>query len=1128
MNPSPASGEAAPSPGEAALSRSEGPAAASREEAGPRREEVTVLYARFDHLPAPARMRAVAEHARSLDEAGYRSARAALNTADPDDRSLALFLAVVRRDLDAVGLALADPVLRPRALAAAIRLPVSETALEPLVLSPVRAVREDTYRVLRLSRRAAFADRMLPHVHERHGDAAARLLPACTPEAVGAWLPRFSAVPRTVLHRLARTAPLALAGHLASQPPAADRWEAGRLRSRYRHLTDVLTARDPEAAALLARRAPHLLTDRAARVLLLRPGRLAATLRQNGSPTIPIEPRALTRRARRALAACPAEDVALLADVLRVEHRGIGPGGAPSPAEPLLALLPPAERRRAVEERSVRGAGAWIGRAGTVAALDPADRTVAVRRLLEGRTGRRAYPYSAIVSLLPLAEAEGPLRELSTGDRPYERHLAWAALLRCAVAQDDPREFARILLSCERAWHDQEEVRRMALLAAGDAPGRLLAAAPYAALRDAAITTVQSRDSTAGTLAAAARLLRRTVVAVARAGDTECAARLVGLLLRVLADPRGSATATPLTLDGPAARALGERCGTPEGPELALLAGLFARHLAALPALDAALGRAVAADPLGDAGRTAAALRLADPATREARCAELLALEPSLATVPVLWLTLSRRRTDLLDAALGSGLPPGWAPRQTRRGLGRWLPHQRALLDARLARTAADEDVPLRERTDAAALLGDAGALYELAASAPQPVAAAAYAALGERAAESGGVAAHPATLDLLLERSGTGGVRGRGAAAGAGALLATVSDERAAARFARLLVDTTGSVGGRKAAARGLSALSSPAALAAMLGGWDAPGQHRDVLAVLVAPLAEHLDRPGVAERFAAQLHHRTVRERLAAVRPVRPEAAAARLRFLLRTAAAAEREPALAAAQALRGPAPADREMCARAVAVVADPDRPHPVRKAVAELLCGWAEPGPHHEDLVDALGALVDGARDGAPDVRRDALRVLAALEESHGDGPAGGHDAVADALERAGLRHAAARVALAAALAALAHGDPSPARWRRWLALAGERCGCLDIVRHQRLRPAGGPPPAADVFAAVLAVLREHASATAGLAAVQLVVRAGGDARWAEPWPAELDRLRASDHAEVAEAALLADLARPDA
>ncbi|WPW28026.1 hypothetical protein P6B95_12030 [Streptomyces atratus] len=1092
------------------------------------REEVTALYTRFERLPYPARMRAVAEHTRSLDDTAYRAAHTALDGGNPDERRLALFLAVVRRDLDAVSRALDDPLLRPRALAAAIRLPVDEQALEKLALGDLRNVRHHTYRILRLSRRTALADRLLPQVHERHGDEdAARLLPACTPEAAEQWLPRLVQVPHGVLHALARTAPAALAAHLADRLPAgsADRSEHRGLRGRSRYLVNRLTARDPAAGLLLLDRAPHLVTGTATATLLRAPAAVLASVRRTGTERLPLAPEPLPRRVLSALAACTQEDVALLTGVLRVESPREPRSFRTHPApEPLLTLLPPARRRRVVESRSADGLTDWRGELGGVASLAPADRAEIATRWLNGRAGRRTYPRSLIAALLPLPEGEPRLRELACAHRPFERAAAWPALLECAALHGDPEEYARVLTSCERAWHDQEEVRRATLAAAGTVPDSLLDAAPYAALRDAAMTTVQSRDSTRASLVAAESWLRRTAVSAARRGDLDRAAEVVGLLIQVLADPRGSGTVRPLPLDREAAVGVWELGSPWSAGRLVLFGALFVRHLPHIPALDEAIGRAAALGLSdGRQARRAAELWLADPVTREQRCAELLAADPLSVVVPVVWRTIARRRTDLLDTVLGSGLPPHWAPRMRRSVLGRWLPRQRAALDAQLSRLAADEEVPLLERTDATALLGETGSLRLLAGTAPQPVAAAALTALGERAADSGGVPAHPETLDFLLGHAGTGGVRGRAAMTGVRAMLDTVPDDEAIARFSRVVMDVTGSVGSRKAAVRGLSALSSPTAFAAVLAGWDAPGQHRDVHATMVEVLVTRMDVAAVAERFTAQLHHAAVRERVMAARPDRPSAADALRRFLACTVATGEEASATAAVHALRGTqvtAPVGEVV---AVAVT-DSGRPRGVRDEAARLLCEWATTEEGRSGLKGALDAVVSQVRSVDEGERRDALLVLDSLKRGYGQRPVAALDAVTEALRAAGLVHAASGVALSAALSSLTDSDEwTVGRWDRWLALAGERPGALDAIRYEWRGPRPVLPIAA--IGTVVAALRARGSAVAGLAAVELVVRAGDNTRWADPWPDQLTALRDSEHPDVAEAALLADVRR---
>lgn len=1091
------------------------------------REEVTALYTRFEHLPYPARMRAIAEHTRALDDAAYRAAHTALDAGNPDERRLALFLAVVRRDLDAVARALTDPLLRPRALAAAIRLPVDEHALTALALGDLRDVRHHTYRILRLSRRSALADRLLAQVHERHGDDdAARLLPACTPVAAEQWLPRLVQVPLGVLHALARTAPAALAAHLADRLPAgrADRSEPRGLRGRSRYLVTRIGARDPAAGLLLLDRAPHLVTGTATAALLRAPAAVLALLRRTGTERLPLAPEPLPRRVLSALAACTQEDIALLASVLRVEspggRRAFGQELAP---EPLLALLPPAQRRRVVESRSADGLTDWRGELGGVASLLPADRAEIATRWLNGRAGRRTYPRSLIAALLPLPEGEPRLRELASAHRPFERAAAWPALLDCAARHGDPEEYARVLTSCERAWHDQEEVRRATLAAAGSVPEPLLDAAPYAALRDAAMTTVQSRDSTRASLVAAEEWLRRAAVSAARKGDLTRAEAVIGLLVHVLADPRGPGTVRPLPLGREAAVGVWKLGGPRAARALVLFAALFVRHLPHIPALDEAIGRAARDLSRGRHARQAADLWLADPATREQRCAELLAAVPLSVVVPVVWRTVARRRTDLLDTVLDSGLPPHWAPRMRRSVLGRWLPRQRAALDAQLSRIAASDEVPLLERTDATTLLGETGSLRMLAGTAPQPVAAAALTALGERAADSGGVPAHPETLDFLLGCAGTGGVRGRAAMTGVRAMLGTVPDDEAVARFSRVVMDVTGSVGSRKAAVRGLSALSSPTAFAAVLAGWDAPGQHRDVHATMVGVLVTRMDVAAIAERFTAQLHHAAVRERVMAARPDRPSAADALSRFLAYTVATGEKVSATAAAHALLGTvvtAPVGEVIAA----AVTDSGRPRGVRDEAARLLCEWATTQEGRSALEGALDAVVSQVRSVEEGERRDALLVLDSLKRGYGPRPVAALDAVTEALREAGLVHTASGVALSAALSSLTQADEGMVeRWDRWLALAGERPGALDAIRYEWRGPRPVLPIAA--IGTVVAALRARGSAVAGLAAVELVVRAGGDTRWVDPWPDQLAALRDSGHPDVAEAALLADVRR---
>jgi hypothetical protein len=402
-------------------------------------------------------------------------------------------------------------------------------------------------------------------------------------------------------------------------------------------------------------------------------------------------------------------------------------------ADPLLALVPPQDRLRLVRERMPVGRGAAYTPVRAVAALEPHHRAEIIRPYLE-REGRSGFVRARLGSLLPLPEAEPLLRAMTEAHRVHQRALAWPALLAAAHHHGDPAEYRRVVASCERAWHDQYSVREAALAQAAEAPSLLLAAVPYTVLRDAALTTVQSRDSTAHTLKAAERWLRRSVLGAAARGDASRAAAVALLLAEVVADPKWTGGRTPLRVDAPTARAI----WTASAPaslrpaRLVALAGLLEDHATDLAGLDDLVRRvALEGEDLQEAAR-AAQVWLADPATREPRCAGLLAAGRSFAGVPrVLW-TVAARRTDLVEALLAAGGPGPWVPRVPHALTGRWLPAQRTLLGRHLARVAADEDAPLRQRADAAALLRDAPALGRLVAEAPQPVGAAALTALGE------------------------------------------------------------------------------------------------------------------------------------------------------------------------------------------------------------------------------------------------------------------------------------------------------------------------------------------------------------------------------------------------------------
>ncbi|MFE0175421.1 hypothetical protein ACFWZ2_24175 [Streptomyces sp. NPDC059002] len=1125
------------------------------------------LTAHFAPLPFPARMTALARYGRTLTPAAYATLHHTLDAGDEGERHTALFLAVARRDLPTISHALTDPLLRRRALSAAIRLPVPEQALERLALSETRAERHETYRVLRLSGRSALAGRLLPEVYERYGSRdASQLLPACPPATVAAWLARLDP-PMGVLNALARTAPLAVVDLLVSR----SRSKAGNARYSFtrqsRAVASLAAERDPEAGLVLLEQARELLTDRAARSLLRRPGRVLEILRATppgpdgelaelGLPAGPLPPS--VRRAVRELNLADQQDLARRCPANRPrmrypERQEVAPDG-------LLALLPAPERRRLLEERAERLRSVRSLPVTTLAALEPADRAEMVLPWAE-RWLRRERAVSHLAVALPLASGEPLLREIAGRHRIHHRMLGWPALLACAELEGDPTEFARIAVDCERAWHDQEEVRHRALRQLGGAPPRMLAALPERVLRDAALTTVQSRDSTDRTLAAAEQLLRRTTESAATQGSPERAAYLAQLLCQVVADSRRRGPVAALCLAESEAQSLwaslGQEARTRPGRGV-YLAELLAPHLTALPELDALARRTALEHEDPHVAARAAEAWVTPARIREARCAELIGLDASFAAVPLVLRTVASRRTDLLDVVLAAarrGLTgrvrpraAAWVPNLPQGVTHRWLPGQRKRWDEHHARVALDESAPLCTRADAAARLRDPALITRLADDAPQPVAAAALGALGDVIAanftdstELTGVSpAHQPFLDLLLRHAATGGVRGRAAMSSVRHLLEAVPDRRAVGMLAPVARAADVPVGSRKEAARGLGTLTGAAAHDALLAAWDAPHQHRDVRAVLARGLLSAIDRPEVADRLARCGGEPAVREAVIhpgpGPGPVPHSMAEPYRGFLTRLVRQGDADTVRAACQALPGWLAPDSGDAMRAVADVAvDENRTHREWDAAVRQLVRFPT-GPVARDILNrAFRQLGDRADTGdpqaradteAPQGRVDALRrlvVLSAIVRARQGTTVTLQvaDALAQTLRRAGLRPQAAHLLWETALVATRLGRYDAQRWQLLIDLLEERPGRLAPASERYLDMRR--PHAREALLTAARMLRERGTPVTGALALELVRAGGRESSWDVAWQDELAGLREHEDHDTALAALLVDV-----
>ncbi|MFJ1702121.1 hypothetical protein [Kitasatospora sp. NPDC088346] len=1066
--------------------------------------DIPQQLAQFDRLPRPARQAALARHARALAPDAYEALHAALDSGDTQARHTALFLAVVRRDLVRVRSALDDPLLRARALAAAGRLPVPDEVLADVARTAPRAHRHALYRLLRRSRRHTLADRLLPEVDRLHGgQEAARLLPACTPALVDTWLPRLP-VPEGVLRSLARTAPRPLTECLlrqAGQP--ADAQLPVRQRDQ---LIAGATRRDRDAGLTVLHNRPDLLPAEAVVDLLAEPAAVVAALREN-AVDLPVPVGELPERIRRALRALPAEDLALLARTCRPKA-SLGPFGQPRP-EPVLQLLEPSERHRVARELLAahphdRPYGPLL------LALDPQERAVVVRDYLAGRRSREQR-LAATVRYLPLAEAEERLARLAGDHSRHMRCYGWSALLQCAALNGDPAEYARVLRRSERAWHDHPEVRELALIRAAETPEEFLAAVPEDALRDAALTVLQARDSTARCLDATARWLARTIRQAAEARDLDRVAELLAVLAQVREHPRCTEPIGPLVRHLPFAWKVWARLRTDprlRRPERLLGA---AEVLPRLQVVDR-WSRQILNGEDGLAVRARAVrLLLRKWWTRERRCEEVILAHPAFAEMDEVWSVLVRRRTDLIGPALTAHLQRAvpWVPA---------LPEDasrtdRALHTALVAPLAHDEERTITLRTAAAAVLTGPSDLLEVIDRAPQPVAAAALLRLAE-------VGDPAKTLPVLLAQLG-GGVRGRAAARGLRRVLAHTPDGEAAALLRETLLAPDTPVGVGKELARALADLPPDAAARTAVAVWDHPSLHRDVRATLGELMVCLLDRPGVAGWLSAWLGEPAVREAVLAARtePLPGLAQAAWEDFL--AAAAIHPDPDVAEdafdAVIRRG---RTGEAAARAAAAqLLTFGQAGRVWRKAAMVFSLRPEELVVQDRWPEVVSRLVELAT-GSGDQREPAQLRLAGLVGGRFDSLAPELlDGMVEPLTRAGLAGRAARAAQLVAVRALAVGDPALHLWDRCLDLAeGHPLRLARVAEDSGLAWGDRPPPEATL--AVLHHLRARATTAAATLAVGLVRAIGGKESWPPHWREELAYWQRHPDPDVTEAALL--------
>ncbi|SCG72672.1 hypothetical protein [Micromonospora humi] len=797
------------------------------------------LLASLDPLPHPARMRHLADWARTAPDRGRVCAD--LREQGPYERHLALVAAMVVRDVDGLAAATHDPQpsLRGAALAAALRagLPPGDLADRPA------ADRRQIYRTLRRRHAPAVADPLITEVRELFGDEeAAALLPACGADTVRASLPDLEHALNPA--RLVRRHPDALLARTRERLAAAPPEPRARI---WADAADAVLRCDPaEALDLLERYAPEerlpgppvaygrLAAHDAHRVvrLLTTPGRAAWLVRTGLAPAV-----------LRRLAALPPGELAPLAARFRDHGRHLAA---------LLDAVPPARRAELYDLAMAEVDTTALTPAAEVMAVLPAPVRIreATRMLARPRIREREADVRAWSAYLDWPDASAALAAtLRSGDAD-ERAQAWTLLVAAARRSRDPRVVADVVVRLGRLRNEQDPVRASALTAlARLAP--LLTADTAAGLTRLTTDAVDARDASAATTTALSRLagdvlahhvdatpLREwalLTIDLVSTGANVPVLRRFDLVLR-----RGQETVVVDRLRGwvEAGMARGRY-----GPLFALTVALGGRARR-VPALQELLRRAIGPDTLPSVARTAIARWLDDPRTRAERVAEVLDVDASAVALHQVWHAIGTSRTDLLDRAMdraprgrfveaGTRWVPAWAP-----GAAHWLPRQQARFVELQELVVADAGHGVWQRVATirtVAGLGSAGReLVRRHLDAPEvPIAEAALGALvhTDRPDEA---------LPVLLRHAE--GDRARVALYAAGRAARYVPPSTLAGLLGDVLHTGTAKITSRKEAARLLARHGPPSAMETLHEAYTDPDAHRDVRAAIVSAARQRL----------------------------------------------------------------------------------------------------------------------------------------------------------------------------------------------------------------------------------------------------------------------------------------------
>jgi hypothetical protein len=1092
------------------------------------------LLAEIAALDPPARTPRAVTIARALGAPELGPLLADLGRREPYCRHLAVELAAASGETDHLVAALRDPypAVRMRALATP-GLP--EEAV--LAMADGASLAERLRLYARLRRRPGpLADRLLPRVRERWGDAeAARLLAACSAAVVAEALPELAYAVPSWTALVARHGD-AVVGHVRQRltglaPPARVGWwqrngALHRVLAEHRP-ADLLDLYERFLVGLV----PAATLGPIGRLLAADPNRVARLLLADSARGVQPGRWRLTRSVRDRLANLSDVDLGALL-------RATGP--APGTVAAILRRVPP-RRREAVFEAAY--AGSDLARQvlpdDLLAVLPHGRRHAEARRML-------ALPAVAtdrdnrlrVTAFLPYTEAVAQLRTATRSAEAEERAQAYALLVGCAARTDDPAAVTELLAGLDRIRNEQDPVRSRLLGALADVRPELFTVAAIGHLDGLVRDALDARDCSWTTSNAVVELV---FAVLWRAASDEGGEPLLEWALQTI-ERLSAWQRMPLTVSLNRVLRRGQEHAVlermrpwlerslrrNEAWDLLALARSLGRRAWSMPDLQDLLGRATRVT--NDSVVSGAVGLWLEP--RPGRVEKVLGLvdrDESTITLPAVFAVAVRRSTKLIDrhvlagkrlrGRFGTG-KAWWLPTVDGAVLARWRPDQ-VRRYAKLVRRGVDD--PSLERWRRAALTRVAAALpghgpgtvADLVADEDVLVAEAALTGLARSDRPDEALAVLLENLDGDRARVAIFAAARCARSVPAGALTELLG--RALARAPKVTV--------RKEAARLLSLMRVPGAVDALVAAWHRDGEHRDVRVAVAASLRSLLSDPRSwtvldeavgSERHAAESLLDAVPEQLA---DRHREPYAALVRRLTRHADVEVVQRAYLGLPAWVPWAPAAAEEIVAGVTDLAPgPTGRHAARCAsmpvvwgilpdllpdLATRLVELSRSDPDAEALRDRparrrLWHLVTELSRQAEPVRRQpepVRRMVAVLRSDPSFAPAAAQ--LAAALLSPGPGFAADVAALADILA------PVPT------VVSG-----LKIGRAVALWEPAEVEPGLDA-------LNGRDDAAAGLLAVALTVAAGSRAGWPAGWRERLRDLRRHPSADVRHAALMA-------